>query len=77
MPTHLIFLHLITLILFGGVYKSLRSLLQRPVTFSPLGPNIFLSNLFSYTLNLCSSFSMTNQVSYTHTNNTNFQHFTT
>jgi len=58
---HLILLHSITLI-SGEAYKllssSLCSLLQPPTTSSLLGPNILLSTLFSYTINLCSSLSV-------------------
>jgi hypothetical protein len=35
-----------------------------PVTFTLLGPNIFLSTLFSNTLILCSVFNVKDQVSY-------------
>jgi hypothetical protein len=53
---HLIVLDFITVIILGEVYKlessSLYSLFQLPATFSLIGPNILLSILFSYTLNL-------------------------
>jgi hypothetical protein len=58
----------ITLIICGNTCKlwnsPLCSLLQPPATSSPLGPNILLSTLFSNTLNLCSSLSVTDQVSH-------------
>jgi hypothetical protein len=60
---HRIFPDLITLITLDEAHKlwssSLCSLLQSPATSSPLGPNILLSILFSYTLNLCPSLSVT------------------
>jgi hypothetical protein len=40
------------------------SLLQPPATSSLLGPNILLSTLFPNTLNVCSSLSVTNQISH-------------
>jgi len=43
-PAHLILLDLITLIIFGEVYNSLR-FLHSPTTSTLLGPNI-LSTLF-------------------------------
>ena len=53
-PTHLILLDLITWLIFGEEDRSysfsLCSLLH-----SPVGPNIFLSTLFSNNLSLCSS----------------------
>jgi hypothetical protein len=55
----LILLYLIILIVFGEAYKLwsslLCSLLQPPATSSLLGPHILPSELFSNTLNLCSS----------------------
>jgi hypothetical protein len=69
-PGHLIFLDLITRIIFGDEDRSWNSsscsLLHSPVTSSLLGPNIRLSTLFSNTLNLCSSFSVTGQVPHPH-----------
>jgi len=56
-------LHFVIIIIFGEVYNlwsSSCSLLQPPTTFSHLGPNIFLSILFSNTLNLCSGPSVRN-----------------
>jgi len=63
---HLI-LYLMTRIMFGEQYRSRSSscsLLQFPVTSSHLGPNIFLSTLFSDTLSLCFSFCVWDQVSH-------------
>ena len=58
-PVHLILLDLITRIIFGEEYRSLSPsfccLLQFPITSSLLGPNIFLSTLFSNNLSLHSS----------------------
>ena len=52
--THLILLGFITRIVFGEEYRSLSSslgcFLHSPVTSSLLGPNIFLSTVFSNTL---------------------------
>jgi hypothetical protein len=52
-PTHFILLNLITQTILGEEYSSLSSslcsLLHSPVTSSLLGPNIFLSTLFSNT----------------------------
>jgi hypothetical protein len=57
-PAYLFLLDLLTRIIFGEECKSLSSslcsLLNTPVTSSLLGPNIFLSALFSNTLGLCS-----------------------
>jgi len=68
--SHPILLHLITLITSGDAYKlqnsSLYSCLQPLTTPSLLGPNIFLSMLFSNTLNLCSSLSVRDKVSHPH-----------
>ena len=54
--------------MFGEHYKSLSSslcsLLHSPVTSSLLCPNILLSTLFSYTLSLRSSLSVSDQVSH-------------
>jgi hypothetical protein len=51
----------------GEEYRSLSSLLcsflHSLVTLSLLGPNIFLDTLFSNTLSLCSSLSVSDQVS--------------
>jgi hypothetical protein len=63
---HLIPLDLLTLIIFYEAYKlgtsSLCSLPHPPTTSS--GPNVLLSTLFSNTLNLCSSLSVTDQISH-------------
>ena len=60
--THLIFLYLVTLIIPREDYKSLSSSLckspQASFTSFLLGQNIFLSTLFSNTLNPCPSLSM-------------------
>jgi hypothetical protein len=64
---HLIFLYLITRVIFGEQYSSfsfLCSLLQSPVTLSLLGSNIFLSTLFSNILNLFFTLSVRDQVSH-------------
>jgi hypothetical protein len=67
-PAHLILLDLITRIIFDDEYRSLSfslcSLLHSPVASSLLGPKILLSTLFSNTLSLCSSLSVTDQVSH-------------
>jgi hypothetical protein len=61
---------LITRTIFGDEYRSLSSslcsLLHSPVTPTLLGPNTPLSTLFSNTLSLCSSLSVTDQVSHTY-----------
>jgi hypothetical protein len=57
-PFHLIFLKLITRIIFGEKYRSLSSSLcsvpHSPVTSSLSGPNIFYNTLFMNTLSLLS-----------------------
>jgi len=67
-PTKLVILYVITRIMFGEVYRSLCSSLcglhHSPVTSSLVGPNIFLSTLFSNTLILCSSLDVTDQLSH-------------
>jgi hypothetical protein len=66
-PVHIILLDLIAPVISGEVYKlwisSLCSLLRPPTLFlslslSLLGQNIVLNYLFSNTLNLCSSLSV-------------------
>jgi hypothetical protein len=68
---------LITRIIFGDEYRSLSSslcsLLHSPVTPSLLGPNIPLSTLLSNTLSLCSSLSVTDQVSHPYKTTTQLQ----
>ena len=49
---------------YKSLTSSLRSLHPSPVTSTPLGPNILLSTLFSYTLSLCSSLNVSDQVSH-------------
>ena len=67
-PTHLILRDFITRIIFGEEYRSLNSalysLLHSPASLSLLGPNILLSTLFSSTISLRSSLSVSNQVSH-------------
>jgi len=67
-PTHLILLDMITRIIFGEEYRSLRfslcSFLHSPVTSSLLGPNILRSTVFSNTLSLRSSLNMSDKVSH-------------
>jgi len=67
-PAHLILLDIITLIIFGEKCNfsssSLCSFLQPPPTSFLLGPSIFLSTLFSNTLNLCCFLRVTDQVSH-------------
>jgi len=62
--------HLVTQIIFGEEYQSwgfpLGSFVQYPITSSYLGPNIFLSTLFSNTVSLYFSFNVTDQVSHPH-----------
>ena len=64
---HLI-LDFITRTLLGEEYRSfsssLCSFLHSPITLSLLGPNILLNTFFSNTLILCSSFSVSDQVSH-------------
>jgi hypothetical protein len=64
-PSHLIFLDLITRTILFEQYRSLSSLcsfLRSLVTVSRLGLNIILSTLFSVTLSLRSSLSISDQV---------------
>ena len=66
-PFHLIFLDLITRVIFGecrSQISSLGTLLHYSVTSSLLGPNILPSSLFSDTLSLRSSLNVSGQVSH-------------
>ena len=67
-PAHLILLDFTTQAILGEQYRSLSSslcsFLHSPVTFSLLGPNILLNTLFSNTLSLRFSFSVSDQVSH-------------
>ena len=67
-PAHLILLDFITWTILDEEYRSLNSSLcsslHPPVTSSLLGPNIFLSTLFSNTLSLCSSLDVSDHVSH-------------
>jgi len=67
---HLTHLNLIIQTISGEKYISLSSssssFLHSPVTSSLLGPNILLNTLFSNTLSLCSSLSVSDQVSHPH-----------
>jgi len=64
-PSH--FLDLITRIIFAEQYRplssSLYSFIHSPVTSSLVDPNILLSTLFSDTLSLRSSLSVSDQIS--------------
>ena len=66
-PAKLVILYVITRIMYDEVYRSLCSSLcglhHSPVTSSHLGPNIFLSTLFSNTLILGSYLNVTDQLS--------------
>ena len=67
-PAHLILLNFITWTILGEEDRSLSSslcnFLHSPVTPSLLGPNILLNTLFSNSLSLCSSLSVSDQVSH-------------
>jgi len=60
------FFNVLTQVIFGEEYRPLSSLLcsllHSPITSSLLGPNILLSTLFSYTLSLCTSLIVSDQV---------------
>ena len=66
-PAHLTVIDLIPWTVLGEEYRSLSSslcsFLESPVTLSLLDPNMFLSTIFSNTLRLHSSLSMSDQVS--------------
>ena len=67
-PTYLILLDFITRTILGEEYRSLSSslcsFLHSPVTSSFLGPNVLLNTLFSNTLSLRSSLSVSHQFSH-------------
>ena len=67
-PAHLILVDLITQTILGEEYRSLSSLLcsffHSPFTSSLLGPNSLLNTLFSNTLSLRTSLSVSDQVSH-------------
>jgi len=67
-PAHFILLDFFTQTILDEEYSSLSStlciFLYSPVTSSLLAPNILLNNLFSNTLSLLSSLSMSDQVSH-------------
>jgi len=67
-PVHHILINFITRIIFGKQYRllsySLCSFLHSPVTSSLLDPNILLNNIFSDTLRLRSSLTLSDKVSH-------------